>query len=278
MNLNDEGGEATRRWKITFPFSVLAGYVWGVVLCGGFCNQADTFSSIRKAVSWIPRWGIGAFRKLYLGSGGIFQSQWLRIAHLDTFPSSISPTHILCFTHTHTHTHTRMHSSSYEEEDGSEQLGNLTLENTKDRQVHFQNLGLVVEVLVLPQPLSWPTGTVQKSWGKWTLLHHFILWETNDSFLGNGEYLQKCILVPSLLQSKYLPWLLFSCSDKIYRNGAPEPKAWDLNGNQQTFRELWPQRGGAGFLTNIPRLTHPHKPGPLQNSQNVGIYFKGDND
>ena len=155
MNLNDEGGETTRRWKITFPFSVLAGYVWGVVLSGGFCNQADTFSSIRKAVSWIPRWGRGAFRKLYLGSGGIFQSQWLRIAHLDTFPSSISPTHILCFTHTHA----RMHSSSYEEEDGSKQFGNvfnLTLENTKDRQVHFQNLGLVVEG---PAPPSAPLLT-----------------------------------------------------------------------------------------------------------------------
>lgn len=124
-----------RLWKITFPFSVLAGCIWGVVLCGGFCNQADTFSSIRKAVSWIPQWGRGAFRKLYPGSGGIFQSQWLRIAHLDTFPSSISPTHILCFTHTHTRMHARTHSSSYEEEDGSKQLGDvfsLTLENTKD--------------------------------------------------------------------------------------------------------------------------------------------------
>ena len=64
-------------------------------------------------------------------------------------------THILCFTHTHA----RMHSSSYEEEDGSKQLGNvfnLTLENTKDRQVHFQNLGLVVEG---PAPHSAPLLT-----------------------------------------------------------------------------------------------------------------------
>ena len=70
---------------------------------------------------------------------------------------AVFPLHTYCVSHIHTHA--RMHSSSYEEEDGSMQLGNvfsLTLENTKDMQVHFQNLGLVVEG---PGPPSAPLLT-----------------------------------------------------------------------------------------------------------------------
>lgn len=67
--------------------------------------------------------------------------------------------HTYCVSLIHTHMHTRTHSSSYEEEDGSKQPGyvfSLTLENTKDMQVHFQNLGLVVEG---PGPPSTPLLT-----------------------------------------------------------------------------------------------------------------------